>query len=221
MSQRRNRLQIKMESGKEHETKISLPSYEMYQTELLDRLLLSIQHTEEAFIDVNNRIITSVDARKDRLNMVNARIQGISAKILALYNQKKLMQITSPAVLPKISTSEVPSNHPHQTVFFDRSEIIELADEIDQGAQPTPVTSNMPELSSLKLQNKLYNTRLKNKPEDLQQIISGAFKHINDITKLLLSLSKYRADTMGAVNNHMTQLMQQNTAGRDNTPQAS
>ena len=108
-----SRMKIHMESGRLHETKISLPSYEMYQAELLDRLLLSIQHTEEAFIDVNNRIIGNVNARKDRLNMINARVQNISAKILALYNQKKLMRINSPAVLPKISTSEVASNHPH------------------------------------------------------------------------------------------------------------
>lgn len=134
MAQINARLRINLESGKEKETKINLPSYEMYQTELLDRMLLSIQHTEEAFIDVNNRIITNVNARKDRLNMVNARIQHISSKILALYNQKKLMRITSPAALPKISTSEVPSNHPHQTVFYDRCEIIDLATEIDEGA---------------------------------------------------------------------------------------
>ena len=100
--------------------------------------------------------------------MMNARIQNVSSKILALYNQKKLMRITSPAVLPKISTSEVPSNHPHQTVFFDRKEIMDLATEIDKGAQPAPVTSTMPELSSLILKNKLYNTRLQNNPQDLQ-----------------------------------------------------
>ena len=200
MASKYSQLRINMESGREHQTMISLPSYEMYQAELLDRLLLSIQHTEEAFIDVNNRIITNVNARKDRLNMVNARIQSISARILSLYGQKRLMRITSPAVLPKISTSDVPSNHPHQTVFFDREEIIDLAEEIDSGAQPTPVTSNMPELFQLKLQNKLYNTRLKNDRDDLQMIISGATKHIHDITRLLLSLSKYRADTMGAVN---------------------
>ena len=119
------------------------------------------------------------------------------------------MRITSPAVLPKISTSGVASNHPHQTVFFDRTEIIDLATEIDEGVQEVEVVSSMPELSQLKLKNKLYNTRLKNKPEDLQQIISGATKHIHDITKLLLSLSKYRADTMGAVNNLTTTIQNQ------------
>ena len=99
--------------------------------------------------------------------MINARIQNVSGKILALYSQKRLMRITSPAVLPKISTSEVPSNHPHQTVFFDREEIMDLATEMDEGAQPCPVASKMPELSSLVLKNKLYNTRLRNNPDDL------------------------------------------------------
>ena len=125
--QMRRRIQIHMDTGQLKETKISMPSYEMYQGELLDRMLISIQRTEEAFIDVNNRIITNVNARKDRLNMINARIQNISAKILSLYNQKRLMRITSPACLPKISTSGVSSNHPHQTVFFDRKEVIDLA----------------------------------------------------------------------------------------------
>lgn len=44
------------------------------------------------------------------------------------------MRITSPAVLPKISTSDVPSNQPHQTVFFDREEIMDLCQEMDEGA---------------------------------------------------------------------------------------
>ena len=72
------KVKIRLESGEFHETNIALSSYEMYQTELLDRMLLSIQRTEEAFIDINNRVITNVNARKDRLNMINARIMGIS-----------------------------------------------------------------------------------------------------------------------------------------------
>ena len=36
------RLKINSESGHMKETNISLPSYEMYQSELLDRMLLSI-----------------------------------------------------------------------------------------------------------------------------------------------------------------------------------
>lgn len=84
---------------------------------------------------------------------------------------------------------------------------MDLAMEIDEGASPVPVTSSMPELSSITLKNKLYNNRLQNNPEDLQQIISGATKHIHDVTKLLLSLSKYRAETMGPINESVNQLM--------------
>ena len=65
----------------------------------------------------------------------------------------------------------------------------------------------MPKLSSIELKNKLYNTRLRNTPENLQDIISGTTKHIYGITELLLSLSKYRADTMGAMTQSVNQLI--------------
>jgi len=84
----------------------------MYQVELLDRMLTSVQKTEDAFIDVNNRIIRNINARKDRLNLINSRIQGVSGRILALYNQD-FFQIVSPAHFPKISTSESSQNHPY------------------------------------------------------------------------------------------------------------
>lgn len=45
---------------------------------------------------------------------------------------------------------------------------MDLATEIDGGAQPKPVTSKMPELSSITLTNKLYNSRLQNNRGDLQ-----------------------------------------------------
>jgi hypothetical protein len=70
----KERQRIRHEPGRLAETKIKLPSYEMYQAEMLDRMLISIQKTEEAFIDVNNRIIKQVNARKDRLNLINSRI---------------------------------------------------------------------------------------------------------------------------------------------------
>ena len=82
----RERMKIRQHPGRLNQTKINLCSYEMYQVEMLDRMLLSIQKTEEAFIDVNNRIITNINARKDRLNLINSRIQAIAGKILALYN---------------------------------------------------------------------------------------------------------------------------------------
>lgn len=59
---------MKFESGAFKETRINICSYEMYEMELLDRSLLSLQRTEEAYIDINNRIIENVNKRKDRLN---------------------------------------------------------------------------------------------------------------------------------------------------------
>ena len=74
-----------MESGALKETKINVCSYEMYEMELLDRSLISLQKTEEAYIDINNRIIENVNLRKERLNGINQRIHILSQKILALY----------------------------------------------------------------------------------------------------------------------------------------
>lgn len=62
---------IKLETGRLKETKINICSYEMYEMELLDRSLISLQRTEEAYVDINNRIIDNVNTRKDRLNGIN------------------------------------------------------------------------------------------------------------------------------------------------------
>ena len=71
--------------------------------ELLDRSLVSLQRTEEAYVDINNRIIENVNMRKDRLNGINQRILGISQKILTLYGVNSAMRIVSPAHFPDIS----------------------------------------------------------------------------------------------------------------------
>lgn len=46
--------------------------------ELLDRALISLQRSEEAYVDINNRIIDKVNKRKDRLNNLNKRIVNLS-----------------------------------------------------------------------------------------------------------------------------------------------
>lgn len=69
---------IKLETGRLKETPINLCSYEMFEMELLDRSLMSLQKTEEAYTDVNNRIIENVNLRKEKLNAMNARIMAIS-----------------------------------------------------------------------------------------------------------------------------------------------
>lgn len=120
-----------------------------------------------------------------------------------------MIQITSPANFPKISTNDSTQNHPHQSIFFDNADFMTLGQEINEGAQMvTYRDSNIPELSSITLKKKLYNTRLQNKPEDLQQIVSGTLKDITDISKLLLSLNKYRAETMNVINSAMGQIGQ-------------
>ena len=157
----KERQKIRQSSGRLAQTNISLVSYEMYQTELLDRMLTSVQKTEDAFIDVNNRIIRNINARKVRLNLINSRIQGISAKILALYNQD-FFQVISPAHLPKISTSESTSNNPAQSIFYDAQEPMSLDEEIQAGPGENPDIQQkieMPELSSIQLKKRLYNTR--------------------------------------------------------------
>ena len=52
---------IRQEPGRIKQTKIEICGYEMHQMELLDRTLISIQKTEDSFIDINNRIINSVN----------------------------------------------------------------------------------------------------------------------------------------------------------------
>lgn len=121
-----------------------------------------------------------------------------------------MIPITSPANLPKISTHGSASNHPHQSIFFDKIEVQPLADEIAEGAQiQQHENSEQPELYSISLDRKLYNSRMQNEKEDLQQIVSGATKDITDVTKLLLSLAKYRAETMGPITQAVNNLRNQ------------
>lgn len=88
---------IRQEPGRIKETKIDICGYEMHQMELLDRTLISIQKTEDSFIDINNRIINAVNQRKDRLNTLNQRINDIAKRTLQLYNCQDPMRVESPA----------------------------------------------------------------------------------------------------------------------------
>ena len=84
---------------------------------------------------------------------------------------------------------------------------------MDEGAQVKEYENeDLPELYSIDLQRKLYNGRMMNEKEDLQQIVSGATKDITDVSKLLLSLSRYRAETMSAMNNAVGNLKNQTGA---------
>jgi hypothetical protein len=111
---------IKLETGRLKETRINVCSHEMHEMELLDRALMSLQKTEEAYTDVNNRIIEAVNQRKERLNNLNNRILGISQKIVTLYGVNSAMRIVSPAHFPDVQKANGnKQTHPHQSIFFD------------------------------------------------------------------------------------------------------
>ena len=85
----------------------------MHTIEVLDRSLIAISNTENSFIDINNRIISSVNERKSRLNELNQRIGAISQKVLSLYNTEEGMRVESPHSFPIISTHKANNMHPH------------------------------------------------------------------------------------------------------------
>ena len=121
--------QIKLETGRLKETRINLCSYEMYEMELLDRALMSLQKTEEAYTDINNRIIDNVNERKDRLNNINNRVLAISQKILTLYGVNTAMRIVSPAHFPNVQkANNNKQTHPHQSIFYDKATYEEPVD---------------------------------------------------------------------------------------------
>lgn len=51
----------------------------------------------------------------------------------------------------------------------------------------------MPELSSIRLNKKLFNNRLQNDPQNLKHQINGAKKDIKEITQLVQTLQRYRS----------------------------
>ena len=53
--------------------------------------------------------------------------------------------------------------------------------------------AHVPELSSIRLNKKLFNNRLQNDPQNLKHQINGAKKDIKEITQLLQTLHRYRS----------------------------
>jgi hypothetical protein len=95
------------------------------------------------------------------------------------------MRIVSPAHFPdmqKINGDQ--QSHPHQSIFYDQ---LSYTDQLDLHGQ------NVPELSSIRLNKKLFNNRLQNNPEDLKKLVKGAMGDIREITRLVQSLQSYRS----------------------------
>jgi hypothetical protein len=182
---------IRQEPGKLKQTNVSICGYEMHSMELLDRALIAIQNTEDSFIDINNRIISNVNARRDRLNNLNQRIAGVSRKVLALYNANEGMRVESPANFPIISTHKSNSMHPHQSIFFDRQNVIDEELSNNPNLKKKNTENGMPELYSMQFKKKIFNNRLSNNPENLGNLVTGITKDINELSQLILSMEKY------------------------------
>lgn len=187
------------------ETRINVCSYEMHEMELLDRALMSLQKTEEAYTDVNNRIIENVNQRKERLNNLNNRITAISQKILTLYGVNSAMRIVSPAHFPDVQKANNNKQcHPHQSIFYDH---ITYQDQAINA-------QHIPELSSIRLNKKLFNNRLKNNPEDLKRLVRGAKDDIQMISRLVKTLQHYRSqigDFRGIINKQASNMNSKDT----------
>jgi hypothetical protein len=162
----------------------------MHTIEVLDRALIAIQNTENSFIDINNRIISSVNERKLRLNDLNQRISSISHKVISLYNTEEGMRVESPHSFPIITTHKANNMHPHQSIFYDRQNILDEDDE-DLKLKAEIEKFQLPELYSMKFNRKIFNNRLSNEFENLGSLVNGVTKDINDISKILMGMEKY------------------------------
>jgi len=181
---------IRQEAGKLKQTNVQICGYEMHSIEVLDRALIAIQNTENSFIDINNRIIGSVNERKSRLNDINNRIANISHKVISLYNTEEGMRVESPHSFPMISTHKSNCMHPHQSIFFERQNILDEDDE-ELKVKAEIEKFQLPEIYSMKFNRKIFNNRLSNEFENLGPLVNGVTKDINDISKILMGLTKY------------------------------
>ena len=64
---------------------------------------------------------------------MNHRTMNIQKKVLALYNAKEGMRVESPANFPIIGTHKANNMHPHQSVFYDRQNVLDEDDEDNGG----------------------------------------------------------------------------------------
>jgi hypothetical protein len=148
------------------ETNVAICGYEMHEMELLDRALIGIQKTENAFIDINNRIINNVNKRKDRINNLNTRIADLAQKTLKLYNCDDAMRVESLSQFPLLENETSPMMHPHASIFYDPLENEILGDEKKE-KDDNIENYNLPELYSMQFNKKLYNNRLSNHYDNL------------------------------------------------------
>jgi hypothetical protein len=95
------------------------------------------------------------------------------------------MRIVSPAHFPDVQkANDNKQTHPHQSIFFEKTTY----------QDPVDLQAHIPELSSIRLNKKLFNNRLQNDPNDLKNQISGAKRDITELTRLVQGLQRYRSN---------------------------
>lgn len=100
------------------------------------------------------------------------------------------MRVESPATFPKISTNKTVSMHPHQSIFYDSQEVLD--EEIANNPEKKHLEEyGLPQLYSMKLEKKIYNSRLCNDFDNLGSLVKGITKDITDVSKLTLDMQKY------------------------------
>lgn len=109
---------------------------------------------------------------------------------MKLFNCTDPMRVESPATFPKISTAREKTMHPHQSIFYDTQDILDEEAARDP-AKKRLEDMQLPELSSMQLDKKLYNSRLCNDFDNLGNLIKGITKDIVEVSQLTLNMKKY------------------------------
>lgn len=100
------------------------------------------------------------------------------------------MRIESPSKYPKISTTKSVNMHPHQSIFYDRQNVLDEEEDAVKKRLNNEALG-LPELYSMQFNKKIFNTRLSNYQENLGNLVKGITKDINEVSDLVIGLNKY------------------------------
>ena len=102
---------------------------------------------------------------------------------MSLYNTEEGMRVESPHSFPIITTHKANNMHPHQSIFYERQNILDEDAMNDKDInQKDNERFQLPELYSMKFNRKIFNNRLSNQFENLGNLVNGVTKDINDIS---------------------------------------
>ena len=100
------------------------------------------------------------------------------------------MKVESPAHFPQINTHTSKSMHPHQSIFYDRQNVLDEDTDKDSAASKNE-EFGLPEIYSMQMNKKIYNNRLSNDYDNLGSLVTGMQKDLNEISGMILGFEKY------------------------------